>query len=61
MPFPNEKKYETDLVLEVLKAAGSDQQVMMRRLCALAATGLIPQIADRMQQHSNQCPSLPTP
>lgn len=57
----NEKKYETDLVLEVLKAAGSDQQVMIHRLCALAATGLIPQIADRMQQRAGQCPPLPAP
>jgi hypothetical protein len=53
-----ERKYETSLLLEAVKSAGSDQQVIVRRLCALAATGLVPQFAERLRNQAEQpCPA----
>jgi hypothetical protein len=49
-----ERKYETSLLLEVVKAAGSDQQLIVRRLCALAETGLVPQFAERLRSQTVQ-------
>jgi hypothetical protein len=49
----DEKKYETGLVLEVVKSTNGDQQAMLHRLCLLVNTGLIPQIAERMQHRQD--------
>jgi hypothetical protein len=50
-----ERKYETGLVLEIAKSAGGNQQLMLHRLCILAATGLIPLTAEKMQQQAKSC------
>jgi hypothetical protein len=53
-----ERKYETGLILEIAKSAGGDQQVMLRRLCILVETGLIPLTAEKMrQQIKSPCPA----
>jgi hypothetical protein len=56
-----ERKYETSVLLEAVKAAGSDQQLIVRRLCALAATGLVPQFAERLQRQTAQPCSITPP
>jgi hypothetical protein len=44
-----ERKYETGLILEVVKEAAGDQQLSLHRLCLLAATGLIPKTAETLK------------
>ena len=57
-----ERKYETGLILEIAKSASGDQQMMLRRLCILAQTGLIPLTAEKMrQQMKSPCPTSDQP
>ncbi len=50
-----ERKYETGLILEVVKLSGGDQQLSLHRLCLLAAIGLIPTTAEMLHHQ----PSMP--
>jgi hypothetical protein len=42
------------VLLEVVKTAGSDQQLMIHRLCTVAAPGLVPQFVERIRGHAEQ-------
>jgi hypothetical protein len=45
----DERKYETSIILQVMQSAGENQQVVIRRLCLLAKTGLIPTTAAKFE------------